>query len=81
MKNAVAFLLEVNYGVCNCTERPFQCENKGFSQLNKEAACLLFPGGTDRSAAFLFAQRADQHQRGHPLHDCSHAPILSAGNV
>ena len=41
-------------GLCDRTERPFQNQDKGIFRTDEKAACLLYPGGAFRSAAFLF---------------------------
>ena len=71
-------------GLCDRTERPFQNQDKGIFRTDKKAACLLYPGGAFRSAAFLFTQRTCRELHGDPVHDdvyagkCARSPDSSA---
>lgn len=68
-------------GLCDRTERPFQNQDKGIFRTDKKAACLLYPGGAFRSAAFLFTQRTCRELHGDPVHDDVYAAVLSACHV
>lgn len=64
-------------GLCNGSERPFQNQGKGAVRIDEKAACLLYPCGAFRSAAFLFTQRVCREHNGDPVHDDGYAAVLS----
>ena len=68
-------------GVCTCTQRPFQSQNKSRFQSNKAANPLFFSGTSYRTAAFLFAQRQRRDEPCGNGNDCRHASLLLGCHV
>lgn len=65
---------EVPNGVCTGPEGPESCQDEGHVQPDKAAAHLLRNGGTDWSAAFLFAPGFRRQLCRYPWNDGSYAP-------
>ena len=68
-------------GVCTCTQRPIQSQNKSRFQSNKAANPLFFSGTSYRTAAFLFAQRQRRDEPCGNGNDCRHASLLLGCHV
>ena len=68
-------------GVCTCTQRPIQSQNKSRFQSNKAANPLFFSGTSYRTDAFLFAQRQRRDEPCGNGNDCRHASLLLGCHV
>jgi hypothetical protein len=68
-------------GVCTCTQRPFQSQNKSRFQSDKAANPLFFSGTSYGTAAFLFAQRQRRDEPCGNGNDCRHASLLLGCHV
>ena len=63
-------------GVCTCTQRLIQSQNKSRFQSDKAANPLLFSGTSYGTATFLFAQRQRRDEPCGNGNDCRHASLL-----
>ena len=68
-------------GVCTCTQRPFQSQNKSRFQSDKAANRLFCGGSLNRTAAVFFAQRQRRDKPCGYGDDCRHAPLFPACHV
>ena len=68
-------------GVCTCTQRPIQSQNKSRFQSDKAANRLFCGGSLNRTAAVFFAQRQRRDKSCGYGDDCRHAPLLPACHV
>jgi len=68
-------------GVCTCTQRPIQSQNKSRFQSDKAANRLFCGGSLNRTAAVFFAQRQRRDKPCGYGDDCRHAPLLPACHV
>ena len=68
-------------GVCTCTQRPFQSQNKSRFQSDKAANRLFCGGSLNRTAAVFFTQRQHRDEPCGYGDDCRHAPLLPACHV
>ena len=68
-------------GVCTCTQRLIQSQNKSRFQSDKAANPLFFSGTSYGTAAFLFAQRQRRDEPCGNGNDCRHASLLLGCHV
>ena len=68
-------------GVCTCTQRLIQSQNKSRFQSDKAANPLFFSGTSYGTATFLFAQRQRRDEPCGNGNDCRHASLLLGCHV
>ena len=68
-------------GVCTCTKRPFQSQNKSRFQSDKAANRLFCGGSLNRTAAVFFAQRQRRDKPCGYGDDCRHAALFPLCHV
>ncbi len=72
---------QVFLGVCTCTQRLIQSQNKSRFQSDKAANPLFFSGTSYGTATFLFAQRQRRDEPCGNGNDCRHASLLLGCHV
>ena len=68
-------------GVCTCTQRLIQSQNKSRFQSDKAANPLFFSGTSYGTATFLFVQRQRRDEPCGNGNDCRHASLLFGCHV